>query len=92
MTDDDLSALKDATQALVDLVGRLHAHSNGEASLSDTDLEQLLRESGPANEAWQEAFRQSVITARDPHEDGAPVAPAAPSGPPADLTGPLNPA
>lgn len=92
MTDDDLSALRDATQALVDLVERLDAHHNGEASLSDTDLEQLLRESGPANEAWQEAFRQSVITARTPQDEGVSTAPADPRDYPADLSEPLNPA
>ncbi|MEP6798928.1 MAG: hypothetical protein ABI890_12300 [Lapillicoccus sp.] len=70
MTNDDLSALQDATQVLLDLVRRLDAHHNGEDSLSDTDLEQLLRESGTAKDAWQEAFRQSVITARTPPREG----------------------
>ena len=82
MTDDDvhddLSALHDATRALVDLVERLAAHRTPGAdgdTLSDDDLEQLLRESGQAIGAWQEAFRQGIISARAPEEDEKPEPP-----------------
>ena len=60
----DLTALRQATQRLVDLTNRVDAHYDGSATLSDEDLSQMLIDASAAVQVWRDVFEISIIEAR----------------------------
>ena len=57
----DHTALRAATQRLVDPANQVDAHWDGFEPRSDDQLDPLLAEAGQAEETWREAFRASIL-------------------------------
>lgn len=69
----DLTALRQATQRLVDLTNRVDAHYDGSATLSDEDLSQLLIDASAADQVWRDVFEISIIEARSRAAGSSPL-------------------